>query len=100
MTTMSAANLDVDQAIAQLAQEGYVVVEKAGSMAIWLSNTWHCSGPNYTDQPRRAILTYYARSWVKPFNDFRVTVPHDLARTFSPTVRYLLGFSANAIPRY
>ncbi|MBP87952.1 MAG: hypothetical protein CMJ64_14715 [Planctomycetaceae bacterium] len=68
----------------------------AGSVAIWLSNTWHRSGANRTDSPRRAILCYYCRSWIKPFNDFRRGTPAKLAAGFSPTLRYLLGWSATA----
>jgi len=68
----------------------------AGSVAIWLSNTWHQSGPNKTDQPRRAILCYYSRSWIKPFNDFRAGIPREKAEQFSPTLRYLIGYSAQA----
>jgi ectoine hydroxylase-related dioxygenase (phytanoyl-CoA dioxygenase family) len=66
----------------------------AGSVAIWLSNTWHRSGPNLTDAPRRAILVYYCRSWIKPFNDFQSGFSPEKAASFSPTLRYLLGYSA------
>ena len=68
----------------------------AGSVAIWLSNTWHRSGPNHSESPRRAILCYYCRSWIKPFNDFCNGLPTELAASFSPALRYLLGWSATA----
>ena len=68
----------------------------AGSIAIWLSSTWHRSGGNRTNSPRRAILSYYCRSWIKPFNDFRGGISTRLAAGFSPTLRYLLGWSASA----
>ena len=67
----------------------------AGSVAMWLSNTWHRSGPNRTEKPRRAVLCYYCRSWIKPFSDFRTAVPAGRAGQFSPTLRYLIGYSAN-----
>lgn len=66
----------------------------AGSVAVWLSNTWHRSGPNRTETPRRAILCYYCRSWIKPFNDFQAGIPREKAARFSPALRYLLGYSA------
>jgi ectoine hydroxylase-related dioxygenase (phytanoyl-CoA dioxygenase family) len=75
--------------------EETILTAPAGSLAIWLSNTWHRSGPNFTDNPRRAILCYYCRSWVKPFADMRATVSPELLEQCSPTVRYLMGFSAN-----
>ncbi|MBM84058.1 MAG: hypothetical protein CMJ78_26190 [Planctomycetaceae bacterium] len=68
----------------------------AGSVAIWLSNTWHRSGINRTDSARRAILCYYCRSWIKPFNDFRNGISGEMAANFSLTLRYLLGWSASA----
>ena len=67
----------------------------AGSVALWLSNTWHRSGPNRTGAPRRAVLCYYSRSWVKPFNDFHNGLAPDRARGLSPTLRYLLGYGAH-----
>lgn len=80
--------------------EGEVVLAApAGSVAVWLSNTWHRSGPNSTDHPRRAVLTYYCRSWIKPFHDFRSGVGPQKARELSPTLRYLLGFSSSSVVR-
>lgn len=71
----------------------------AGSVAIWLSNTWHRSGPNTTDSPRRAILCYYCRSWVQPFCDYTLGITGDDAAGLSPTVRYLMGFAARGLRR-
>ena len=68
----------------------------AGSIGIWLSNTWHRSGPNSTTAPRRAALSYYCRSWVKPFSDNRGDIDSTTAQTLSPQLRYLLGYSATA----
>ncbi len=70
----------------------------AGSLALWLSNTWHRHGPNSTDRPRRAILAYYSRSWIKPFTDFRTVIPAEKVREYSPLARYLMGFSSNPPP--
>jgi len=76
-----------------------VLAAPAGSVAVWLSSTWHRSGPNYTDHPRRAILYYYSRSWVKPFADFVAGITPERAAAFSPTVRYVIGYAANGIVR-
>jgi hypothetical protein len=81
-------------------QEGEIVLTApAGSVAIWLSNTWHRVGPNSTDKPRRAILSYFSRSWVKPFCDHLRSIPKEDAQRFSPTLRYLIGYSSSAVPR-
>ena len=78
-------------------QEEEVILEAPpGSLAVWLSNTWHRSGPNFTAGPRRAILCYYSRSWVKPFLNNAASMDPEVARNFSPELRYLLGFSAYA----
>ena len=71
----------------------------AGSMAIWMSSTWHKPGANTTDQARRAVLCYFSRSWVKGYSDFRPLISPEQAAEMSPTLRYLLGFSANALVR-
>lgn len=68
----------------------------AGSVAIWLSNTWHRSGPNDTDGQRRAILCNYAVSWLRGFCDFTSTFPAEALPGLSHTQRYLLGFAARA----
>lgn len=68
----------------------------AGSVAIWLSNTWHRSGPNHTDRERRAILCNYNVSWLRGFADFTSTLPAGVADTLSNEARYLLGYGARA----
>ena len=81
-------------------QENAIALEApAGSVAIWLSNTWHRSGPNATERPRRAVICYYSRSWIKPFTDYVSSIDPHMAREFSPQLRYLLGFSAHPPPR-
>ena len=77
--------------------EGEVsVVGPAGSMAVWLSSTWHKPGRNDTDTARRGAICYFSRSWVKPYSDMRPCVTAEQAAAMSPTLRYLLGFSAHA----
>ena len=71
----------------------------AGSVAVWSSNTWHKAGANTTDRPRRAVLGYYARSWVKPFTDNRPSITAEMAERLSPTALYLLGFSSSPVTR-
>ena len=71
----------------------------AGSMAFWLSHTWHRSGPNFTNNPRKAILAYYCRSWVSTWSDFTKGVPEEIAEHYSPTVRYLMGWSSKSLVR-
>ena len=68
----------------------------AGSVAIWLSETWHRHGANITDAARNAVIIQYGRSWVKPFVDLRTPIDEQQAAAFSPRLRYMLGCNANA----
>ncbi len=72
------------------------IMAPVGSVVMWLSGTWHRSGPNVTDKPRRSILCYYSRSWIKPFTDYCTGMTSELAGRFSPTLRYMLGCGATA----
>ena len=72
-----------------------ILAAPAGSLAIWTSHTWHKSGENITNKPRRAILGYYIRSWIRPWSDFTRVLSPEQAKSYSPTARYLLGYSAN-----
>lgn len=71
----------------------------AGSLALWLSHTWHRVGANVTDHPRRAIIGYFSQAWVKPFSDYTRSVPPEMLRHYSPRARYRLGWSALAPTR-
>ena len=68
----------------------------AGSVAIWLSQTWHRHGANTTDDHRTGFIVQYGRSWVKPFVDMRSPIDAEQAAALSPRMRYMLGCNANA----
>jgi ectoine hydroxylase-related dioxygenase (phytanoyl-CoA dioxygenase family) len=74
-----------------------VVLEApAGSLAIWLSQTWHRHSANCTEALRRGVIVQYGRCWVKPFVDLRTPMTAELAAQLSPRVRYMMGCNANA----
>jgi ectoine hydroxylase-related dioxygenase (phytanoyl-CoA dioxygenase family) len=73
-----------------------VAVGPAGSVAMWLSQTWHRHGANVTDVPRNGVIIQYGRSWVKPFVDLRTPIDAAQAAAFSPRLRYMLGCNASA----
>lgn len=80
---------------AQLERE--VVLEgPAGSVAIWLSQTWHRHAANTTEATRRGVIIQYGRAWVKPFVDMRSPLTAAQAAALSPRVRYMMGCNANA----
>ena len=77
--------------------EGEVVLEgPAGSLAIWLSQTWHRHGENATDAARRGVIVQYGRCWVKPFVDLRTPMTAEQAASLSPRTRYMMGCNASA----
>ena len=73
-----------------------VLEGEAGSVAIWLSQTWHRHGANATDDHRTGFIVQYGRSWVKPFVDMRTPMDAQQAAALSPRMRYMLGCNANA----
>jgi ectoine hydroxylase-related dioxygenase (phytanoyl-CoA dioxygenase family) len=76
--------------------DGEVVLEApAGSLAIWLSQTWHRHAANITDASRRGVIIQYGRCWVKPFVDMRSPITAEQAAQLSPRVRYMMGCNAN-----
>jgi Phytanoyl-CoA dioxygenase (PhyH) len=77
--------------------EGEAVLEgPAGSLAIWLSQTWHRHGENATDAARRGVIVQYGRCWVKPFVDLRTPLTAEQAASLSPRTRYMMGCNASA----
>lgn len=72
-----------------------VVLEgPAGSLAIWLSQTWHRHGANVTDSPRCGLIVQFGRAWVKPFVDLRTPMTAEQAAELSPRLRYMMGCGA------
>lgn len=77
--------------------ENEVVLEgPAGSLAIWLSQTWHRHGANITGAARTGVIAQYGRAWIKPFVDLRTPLTAESASQLSPRLRYMMGCNANA----
>ena len=68
----------------------------AGSVAVWLSQTWHRHGPNRTDQARTGVIIQFGRAWIKPFVDLRTPMTAAMAAQLSPRLRYMMGCNASA----
>lgn len=80
--------------------DGEMILEgPAGSVAFWLSQTWHRHGANITDAARNAVIIQYTRAWVKPFVDLRSTLTAEHAAKLSPRVRYMMGANATPVVR-
>lgn len=46
-----------------------VATGTAGTLTIMAASTWHRSGLNASDQPRRAILLSFVERWIRPMMD-------------------------------
>lgn len=73
-----------------------IVEGPSGSVAFWLSQTWHRAGANTTDEARTGFIVQYGRAWVKPFVDMRTPMDAKQAQALSPRMRYMMGCNANA----
>ena len=64
----------------------------AGSMIMFDARTLHAGGANQSERLRRAVLTFYLRSWLKPQIDHKRSIDPALVPSLSPTLTRLLGF--------
>lgn len=64
----------------------------AGSIVAFDARTFHAGGANRSERVRRAALTFYIRSWLKPQTDHKRSFPRDLIAASSPALLRLLGF--------
>jgi ectoine hydroxylase-related dioxygenase (phytanoyl-CoA dioxygenase family) len=63
-----------------------------GDALLFLGSTLHGGGANRTLVPRRGIIVSYCLGWLKPYENMWLTYPPDIARTFPPELRDLVGY--------
>lgn len=71
---------------------GIQVEAPAGSIIAFDVRCFHAGGANRTDRVRRAALTLYIRSWLKPQTDHKRSFPQALIADADPVLLRLLGF--------
>lgn len=71
---------------------GIQVEVPAGSIIAFDARCFHAGGANRTDRVRRAVLTLYIRSWLKPQTDHKRSFPQELIADADPVLLRLLGF--------
>jgi len=64
-----------------------------GSVLIWHGSLWHGGGANRTGADRIGIAMNYCAGWVRQQENQQLGIPVAVARTFSPRLRELAGFS-------
>jgi ectoine hydroxylase-related dioxygenase (phytanoyl-CoA dioxygenase family) len=63
-----------------------------GSVLIWHGSLWHGGGANRTDTDRIGIAMNYCAGWVRQQENQQLGIPVEIARTFSPRLRELVGY--------
>lgn len=81
--------------IADLDQLDAPVIAKCspGDAICFLGSTIHGAGPNLTGEVRRAVIIGYSLGWLKPYENLWLAYPPHVARTFSPELAELAGYS-------
>ena len=65
---------------------------RRGSVLVWNGSMWHGGGANRTGQRRVGIAMNYCAGWVRQQENQQLGIPVDVARTFSPRLRELVGY--------
>ena len=77
--------------------ETVAAVMPAGSAVLYLGKTVHGAGANVTaDQWRRGLHMSFCLGWLTPEEANPISVPWDIARTYSPRVQRMLGYASPA----
>jgi ectoine hydroxylase-related dioxygenase (phytanoyl-CoA dioxygenase family) len=63
-----------------------------GDVLMFLGSTLHGGGANLTLAPRRGILVSYCLGWLKPYENMWLTYPPEIAASFPPELRDLIGY--------
>ena len=73
--------------------EGLRPVEMPAGAGVILSGTLvHGGGANTSNRPRLAITNQYGEPWLRPQENFYLSVPRERMRGFSPKLRQLMGY--------
>jgi ectoine hydroxylase-related dioxygenase (phytanoyl-CoA dioxygenase family) len=63
-----------------------------GDALLFLGSTLHAAGANRTLVPRAGIIVSYCLGWLKPYENMWLTYPPEIARSFPPALRDLVGY--------
>ncbi|HEY4117078.1 MAG TPA: phytanoyl-CoA dioxygenase family protein [Byssovorax sp.] len=67
-------------------------VMKRGSVLVWNGSLWHGGGANRTSERRVGLAMNYCAGWMRQQENQQLGIPRDVARTFSPRLRKLVGY--------
>ena len=64
-----------------------------GSALLFLGSTLHGAGGNSTSEVRRGAIVSYCLGWLKPYENQWLAYPPAIARSFSPELAALVGYT-------
>ena len=64
----------------------------AGTMVMFDGRLWHGTGANRSTRRRRLLLGYFCRPWIRPQENFTLSLLDELYEEASPELLGLLGF--------
>lgn len=64
----------------------------AGSVMVYNGSMWHGGGANKTDRRRVGVAMNYCAGWMRQQENQQLGIPLDVAKTFSPRLRKLVGY--------
>ncbi len=67
---------------------------RAGSALLYSGKVVHGAGANRSDGWRRGLHLSFVLGWLRPEEASPLMIPFDLAKTFSPRVQQLLGYTS------
>ena len=74
--------------------QGFMPVEmSAGSLVLFAGTLYHRGGASAASTRRRAFSHQYCQPWVRPQENFTMSIPKERVRTMSARLRGLLGYS-------
>jgi ectoine hydroxylase-related dioxygenase (phytanoyl-CoA dioxygenase family) len=64
----------------------------AGSVLVFDGSIWHGGGANQTAERRVGLAMNYCAGWLRQQENQQLGIPREVARTFSPRLRRLVGY--------
>lgn len=75
--------------------KGVPAVMKAGSAIVFAGALWHAGGPNTstTGKHRMAVTTQYCQPWMRPQENFLLSMPFEQVKQLPPALQSLIGYN-------
>jgi ectoine hydroxylase-related dioxygenase (phytanoyl-CoA dioxygenase family) len=67
-----------------------------GSVVVYLGSVWHGGGANRTERDRIGVGLAYTLGWLRQEENQYLACPPEVARTLSPQLQRLLGYTGHA----